>query len=264
MSLQTASPYFTDDSVTLHLGRAVDVLATLPAGSVDCVVTSPPYWRQRDYGIEGQQGMEPTVGTFVDGLVQVFRQVWRVLADDGTVWVNLGDGYSGHSDAARAKAHRRDRASVLPVRVNSTDVAPRKSMLMTPERVALALIDDGWILRNRIIWQKTNGQRESVRDRFTNTYESVFFFTKSQQYFFDLDAVKVPAKGKIGGKSKKYANIGRKTGGHPRSTLDQAFETRNPGDVWNLATAHFPGEHFAVMPEALAQRCVIAGCTRGG
>lgn len=287
-------PYFQDDTVTLHHGAAVEVIRDLPDGSVGCIVTSPPYFGLRAYGHdEREQGTEQTVGEFVSGLIEVFREARRVLADDGTMWVNLGDTYSSkanarNTDAGReAKGHSRQLGMLQPQR-NTTSVAPYKSLLMVPERLALALIDDGWILRNRITWHKSNGTPEPVRDRFTAKSEAVWFFTKSAQYWFDLDAVKVPGGNKVAG-NKDRASYGAGMGTekahrkhaatNPKSTLsNKAFATANPGDcwtltdddpatgmpdVWSLANKPFPEAHFAVMNPELARRAVKSGAKPG-
>lgn len=156
-------PYFTDDSTTLYHGDAATVLATLPDGSADCIVTSPPYLGLRDYGVAGQIGAESSPAEYVAALVAVFREARRVLVDDGTLWLNLGDSY----DSA-------------------------KNLLGIPWRVAFALQDDGWILRNDIIWHKSNAMPESVTDRLSNRHEHLFMLSKSQRYWFDLDPIREP------------------------------------------------------------------------
>jgi DNA modification methylase len=226
-------PYFADDAVTLHLGEAHDVLAQLPKASANCIVTSPPYWSVRDYGGEpGQLGLEPTSAEYVARLVAILAEAHRVLADDGTLWLNLGDTYAGKADASAGRSHRRDRARVLPQRVNATSEAPYKSLLMIPERVAWAMVQTGWILRNRIVWHKTDAQPESVKDRPHRRHEAMFLFSKSPRYWFDLDPLRADGRG--------------------------------PGDVWAVATAHFPAAHFAVMPDELVRRAILSGCRPGG
>jgi DNA modification methylase len=233
------TPHYQDEQVTLWHGDAASVLRELPAGSVDCIVTSPPYFGLRDYGVDGQIGAEASPAEFVSALVAVFREARRVLAKDGTVWLNLGDSY-GHG----------------------------KQLLGIPWRVALALQDDGWTLRNEVIWHKPNAMPESVTDRLSYKHEHVFLLTKGQRYHFDLDAIREPhefaiagSKGPGGGwaddqsrgsaatgKAHRYGNAGGK----------------NPGDVWALTPDRFPGAHFATMPRALAERCIQAACKPGG
>jgi len=276
-----STPYYTDDTVTLHLGHDVDVLRTLPDGSVDCVVTSPPYYALRDYGTDGQRGMEATPADYVAGMVEVFREVRRVLTDDGTCWVNLGDSYSGGNRGTYDPDHL---APGVP-KARPVNPAPAKNLLGIPWRVALALQDDGWILRNDIIWAKPNALPESVTDRLSTKHEHLFLLTKSPRYWFDLDAVRLPVtKGAAGsrfhtGKTGEH-QLGRSSTllrswggvGAPQPNMEATGSRhtsehesgRNPGDVWTVPTQPFPGAHFAVMPLALAERCILAGCKPGG
>lgn len=231
------TPYFTDESVTLHHGDATATLAEMGAGSVDCIVTSPPYFGLRDYGVDGQMGAESTPAEYVAGMVALFREARRVLADDGTLWLNIGDSYG-----------------------------PGKNLLGIPWRVAFALQDDGWILRNDIIWHKPNAMPESVTDRLSTRHEHLFMLTKGPRYWFDLDPIRVEiehpgVKRSIGafqkvGDGHNPAHRGLLSDGHPLG--------KNPGDVWAIPTTPFPGAHFATMPRALAERCVLAGCKPGG
>lgn len=280
-----STPYYSDESVTLYHGHDLDVLRTLPDGSVDCVVTSPPYFGLRDYGQDGQRGLESSPAEYVAGLVEVFREVRRVLADDGTVWLNLGDSYvsvpgkQGQSGefAPRTIAQVRDgkaAAGNTARRPPSVDGLQPKNLLGIPWRVAFALQDDGWTLRNDIIWSKPNAMPESVTDRLSTRHEHVFLLTKSRRYWFDLDAVREPhaddwharASTWRNGKAKQQQ---RGDSYHPYKDA-KPFENepnplgRNPGDVWTIPTAPFPGAHFAVFPLALAERCILAGCKPGG
>lgn len=250
--------YYQDEHVTLHHGDAHDVLQRLVPASVDCIITSPPYFGLRDYGVDGQIGAESSPGEYVARMVDLFREARRVLADDGTLWLNLGDSYASGSRTAYA--------------------LPGKNLLGIPWRVAFALQDDGWILRNDIIWSKPNAMPESVTDRLSNRHEHLFMLAKSRRYWFDLDAVREPheekslyqqevarrrphASGKSGAQivPGQAAQSGMAAGGRELNPLG-----RNPGDVWTIATQPFPGAHFAVMPPALAERCVQAGCKPGG
>lgn len=241
------SIYYQDDLATMYHGDAGTVLATLPDESVDCIVTSPPYFGLRDYGVDGQIGAEPSPAEFVSALVAVFREARRVLADDGTLWLNLGDSYS--------RNHGKGGGGSL---------AGPKNLLGIPWRVAFALQDDGWILRNDIIWHKPNAMPESVADRLSGKHEHLFMFSKSPRYWFDLDPIREPHehpgathtdrtrpdRGFVG-----QADVAR-AGLHPTG--------KNPGDVWSIPTVPFPGAHFAVFPPQLAERCVMAGCKPGG
>lgn len=266
------APWYIDDSVTLWHGEAAAVLREMPAASVDCVVTSPPYFGLRDYGERGQLGMESTPQEYVDRLVAIFGEVGRVLRSDGTLWLNLGDVYAGKANAGVSvgRTRRADRAELIPARVNTTGAAPYKSLLMLPSRVALALIGQGWAVRNRIVWNKTDAMPESVKDRLSNRHEELLLLVRSPRYWFDLDAIREPvdpaslrrgqswAERRVRGAGKRHGTSG------VRDDSDFADAGRNPGDVWSYPTAGFPDAHFAVMPPALADRCIRAGCRPRG
>lgn len=265
-------PFFDDGTVTLHHGNAVAVLAGMREGSVDCVVTSPPYFGQRDYGVSGQIGQEKTPAEYVAALVDVFAQVRRVLADTGTLWLNLGDtyvgggGYSPDAPSNRAGSLASTAGGLLPGTVTPRRAGvPAKNLLGMPWRVALALQADGWILRNDIIWAKVSGMPESVTDRLTARHEHVFLLTKKPRYRFDLDAIREPhapsTVESIKRKRTHYDAPGQKAQMRSRTVHPAGA---NPGDVWALATTPFADAHFAVMPTTLAQRCVDAGCRPGG
>lgn len=243
--------YYCDDQVTLWHGDAIDVLRTMPDTSVDCVVTSPPYYGLRDYGVPGQYGLEPSPAEYVETMRAVFAEVRRVLAADGTLWLNLGDSYSSTPSWGRGSGS------------SLHGLAP-KNLLGMPWRVAFALQADGWILRNAIVWDKPNAMPESVTDRLAITYETVFMFSRSPRYWFDLDSIREP-----------QASVGERHEGrsgyrdeHPSKgrILTRALHPlgRNPGDVWAIPTQRFPEAHFAVFPSALAERCIVAGCKSGG
>lgn len=298
------SVYYQDDSVTLHHGDALDVARALPDGSADCIVTSPPYFGLRDYGIEGQYGLEDSPADYVETMRALFAELRRVLADDGTLWLNLGDSYSSRV-ATRASSHqdglfpdraelrkdwKRDKAKGL-TRMPSDFGLPEKNLVGIPWRVAFALQDDGWILRNDNIWSKPNAMPESVNDRLSNKHEYVFMLTKSRRYFFDLDAIREPVictreaalswardeQGVPGQRPQHRPGRAGRPGATPPGAQPQTnfgptgkrhgkFHPagKNPGDVWEIATQPFPGAHFATMPPALAQRCIAAGCKPGG
>lgn len=270
--------YYADDHITLYHGDAAATLAQLPDGSIDCIVTSPPYFGLRDYGVDGQLGAEPSPAEFVAALTAVFREARRVLADDGTLWLNIGDSYSaptGQGNKGRSTtlqgagrpSGRRDRTTIPAPRASQFD-RPAKSLLGIPWRVAFALQDDGWILRNDIIWSKPNAMPESVTDRLSTRHEHVFMLTKSRHYWFDLDAIRDPHEraiagirgpggGGVGGRSKGLGATGE-------SHMYGNVNGKNPGDVWAIPTSPFPGAHFATMPPSLAERCIQAGCKPGG
>jgi len=231
---------------TILAGDAREALPTLLAESVDAVVTSPPYFQLRDYDLgPGQLGQEATVEGWVEGLHAIMRDIYRLLKPTGSLWLNLGDTYSRHRRLG----------------------APAKSLLLAPERLALALIEDGFILRNRVIWQKLNPLPESVGDRLSSTYESIYFFTKQRRYFFDLDAIRAPHRSTTreyrprpteAGRSYMEGNRGlgglKAAGkvGHPNG--------KNPGDVWSMATALDREGHFATFPTGLVEPAIRATC----
>ena len=273
--------YYEDESVTLWHGDALTVLRGLGSESVDCIVTSPPYYGLRDYGVEGQIGAEPAPAAFVAALIEVFHEARRVLAHNGTFWLNLGDSYSAPAgqgnggssstlEGGGRPSGRRDRVIIPSPRRAQFD-RPAKNLLGIPWRVAFALQDDGWTLRNDIIWAKPNAMPESVTDRLSNRHEHLFMFSKSRRYWFDLDAIRedraYPAPPI---EQNKYAGTemhGQKHGGNPRSmhvTGEYQTTGRNPGDVWTIPTQPFMEAHFATFPLALPERCILAGCKPGG
>jgi site-specific DNA-methyltransferase (adenine-specific) len=232
------------------IGDAAETLRRLPSESIDCVITSPPYFRLRNYEIEGQIGLEPTVEAWVQRLREVFQEVARVLTPTGALWLNLGDSYA---------RHRREGA-------------PPKSLVLAPERLLLALARDGWTVRNKVVWAKTNPMPTSTRDRLTCTWEPLYLLVRSRHYFFDIDAIRAPHRslsrprrtasppggvpawaGPLAGKQDGLDSLhaaGRV--GHPLG--------KNPGDVWALPTANYRGAHHAAFPMALVQRPMLATC----
>jgi site-specific DNA-methyltransferase (adenine-specific) len=233
------------------VGDAVTRLAELPGESVDTVVTSPPYFRLRDYQMEGQIGLENKVEDWVAGLMNVVREIRRVLVPTGTLWLNLGDTYSTHPSQGAA----------------------RKSLLLAPEHLATALVADGWILRNKIVWAKTNPLPTAARDRLATTWEIIYLLTPSASYFFDLDAVRVPHRSRPGRARPSSAdvvpdawrgpNVTNRSHGLRRLKAEGRVGHplgKNIGDLWPLATAGFRGGHFAAFPRALAERAIRAGC----
>lgn len=280
-------PYYEDESVTLWHGDALDVLRQMSAESVNCIVTSPPYYGLRDYGVDGQYGLEPSPVEYVETMRTVFAEARRVLTKDGTLWLNIGDSYSAEPPGASpyadrnttlsAKRHtaatRAMRESVRTAAIDRTKFLPRKNLLGIPWRVAFALQDDGWTLRNAVIWHKPNAMPESVTDRLSGRYEVVFLFSRAQRYWFDLDAIRQPAT-EYAGRSWEQrremgadggSNRGLATVANPIDTAFAAHERgRNPGDVWSISTQPLPEAHFAVMARSLAERCIQAGCKPDG
>jgi site-specific DNA-methyltransferase (adenine-specific) len=231
------------------LGDAAKRLRGLPAASIDCVVTSPPYYQLRDYGTGGQLGLEPTVDEWVEGLRSVFGEVARVLKPSGSCWLNLGDSFSRHAKYG----------------------APPKGLLCAPERLLLALTADGWLVRNKVVWAKPNPLPTSISDRLTLTYEVVYLLVRSPRYFFDLDAIREPHRSKGGRQAGAPIDhkpdwagplAGKQDGlrrarahGEPGHALG-----KNPGDVWTIATRGFRGPHFATFPPELIRRPILATC----
>lgn len=253
------SVFYSDESITLHHGDAIEVTKTLPPGTVDCVVTSPPYFGLRDYGVEGQYGSEADPLGYIQHMVELFDEIKRVLAPDGTVWLNIGDSYAMRPGGFGGDPkHKKDTAFQ---RVSSGD-RPAKNALLIPWRVALALQDAGWILRNSIIWAKPNAMPESVTDRLSQKYEPMFMLTKSTSYYFDLPAVMERAVGQVEPRNAPGSDLGVVDVEPVSSVAGEVL--RNPGDVWAIPTAPFRGAHTAPMPPKLALRCIQAGCKPGG
>lgn len=260
------TPAFTDDFVSIYHGDAWELAPTLAPQSVNCIVTSPPYWGLRDYGVDGQLGLEPTPDEYVARLVNLFALLRPALTDDGTVWLNLGDSYQN------------------------------KSLAMIPARVSIALGLDGWFIRSEIVWAKTNGMPGSQTDRPTSSHESIYLLTKAPRYWSDFDAIKTPPKessmvrlaqdtqaqagshranggGKTNGPMKA---VGGKQRGHSRrhagfnerwDQMTKSEQQAQPAimrDVWFVAPEASTFAHFAMMPREIARRCILAGCPEGG
>lgn len=302
--------------VEIITGDCRAMLAAMEPGSVHCCVTSPPYFGLRDYGHAGQIGLEPTPDEFVAAMVEVFREVRRVLRDDGTPWLNLGDSY--------ASGGRKTRATDAKLPARESDTRPQdgfkpKDLIGIPWRVAFALQEDGWYLRSEIIWAKPNGMPGSQQDRCTSSHEAVFMLSKQPVYWSDFDAIKTPprestlvrtAQDTQAQAGSHRANGGAKTNGtmkavggltggpHGRHALGDAIpekewredkqrghSRRHAGfndrwdamekaeqqakpammrDVWFVPPGGYDGAHFAVMPEEIARRCILAGCPEGG
>ena len=225
----------SETEVILH-GDVIDVLREIETGTVQCVVTSPPYWGLRDYGIDNQLGLEETPEEYVDKMVEVFRQIKRVLKHDGTVWLNLGDSY-----------------------VNG------KQLTGIPWRVAFALQSDGWYLRQDIIWHKPNPMPESVTDRCTKSHEYIFLLTKSAQYFYDADAIREQTITQDNSNRDRDITRLNNTPGRTRmgGLKTNNYEKRNKRSVWKITIQPYKEAHFAVFPEKLPEICIKAGTKKG-
>jgi DNA modification methylase len=263
-------PYYEEPRATLYVGDCREVLASLPAESAQCCVTSPPYWGLRDYGVPGQLGLESTPEEYVSRMVEVFREVRRVLRPDGVLWLNLGDSYSGTGKSGGgAQGQRWETAGAASDVGKGTWKPPPpglkpKDLVGIPWRVAFALQSDGWWLRSDCIWSKPNPMPESVTDRPTKAHEYVFLLTKAETYFYNSEEAREPAvqagrvrADKFGG--SKYGE-GVK---HSDGSVFTGADDRNLRSVWSIATQPYSGAHFATMPPDLARRCILAGTRLG-
>ena len=267
-------PVVRSKGATIINGDCVDVLQMLPDQCVRMCVTSPPYFGLRDYGVEGQLGLEQTPEQYVSKMVAVFREVRRVLKDDGTLWLNIGDSYaraggwadnSGLSGTKRGESGRA-RTNMTGYGSSSQKLAPgykQKDLLGIPWMLAFALRADGWYLRQDIIWHKPNPMPESVRDRCTKAHEYIFLMSKSDRYYFDSDAMREDAvKGAAGSSFNKGKTAEHQLG---RSSDAERVEDgkRNRRSVWSVATRPYKGAHFATFPSKLIEPCVMAGSRPG-
>jgi DNA modification methylase len=303
-----------DGRCTMHVGDCIDVMRTMPANSVDCVVTSPPYWGLRDYGVAGQIGLEPTLGEHLEVMVEVFREVWRILKPQGTLWLNYGDCYASTPNGKSAEAYKADGSddrtfrdkpfsTVGPIydpnynrsarghfqvsdrqsrvetggRVVAGGYLKPKDLCMIPNRLAIALQEDGWWVRSEIIWHKPNPMPESVYDRPTSSHEKIWLLTKGESYFYDHEAIREQVSGTAHARkpgpnsrqnvdrvprSRKFASEGDAMVKAKRSFAEgtaDLVETKNSRNVWTIAPKAFRESHFATFPPALAERCIKAG-----
>ena len=249
----------------LH-GSCLDRLKDLEDQSINTCITSPPYWGLRNYQEEEQLGLEETPEAFVENLVEVFREVKRVLRDDGTVWLNLGDTYSATrwSNTPSTTGVSQSHSDIV---LQKKTKLPDKNLVGIPWRVAFALQADGWYLRQDIIWHKPNPMPESVQDRCTKAHEYIFLLSKNAKYYFDNEAIKEDAKFPDGPNSADKIRKGvGKHGMDTRSGLHKigAISKRNKRSVWTVTTKPFKGAHFATFPMDLIEPCVLAGCPVGG
>lgn len=289
------------------INNALDGLKELSNESIDCVITSPPYWQLRDYGIQGQLGLEPTFQEYIKKLVEIFDEVNRVLKKDGTCWVNLGDTYSGSNKGAGGDGSQKESfrwkensekiclncgksftgrkfqnycssacSGVDNTKRTDKGLLPNKSLCNIPSRFAIAMQDNGWILRNEIIWHKPNAMPSSVKDRFTIDYEKIFFFVKSQKYYFNQPKEPMVSKHFVDKYTRKYTeetrkkfkkqdNVGRSdyTGFNDRHIAPENL-MRNKRTVWAINTEASTIEHFAMFPNELVETMIEAGCKQGG
>ena len=268
-------------STKIVVGDCLESMRAMPSGSVNCAVTSPPYFGLRDYGHDGQIGLEQTPAEFVAKLVEVFSEVHRVLRDDGTLWLNLGDTYAadrggttppaqtvagGVNGKGGEKERRGQAEGYNPTRDCRRYGLKHKDLIGIPWRVAFALQEAGWYLRQDIIWHKPNPMPESVRDRCTKAHEYLFLLTKSPKYYFDAKAIEEPAKWERWGdqtENKKHSGTAKHLGGKTLAELP-IRDKKNRRSVWTVATKPFKGAHFATFPPELIEPCILAGCPEGG
>ena len=272
-------------SFELLQGDCTKVLATLPDASVQCCVTSPPYWGLRDYGADSQLGLEATPEEYVANMVAVFREVRRVLRDDGTLWLNLGDSYAsiGHKKSNSGYGTSGLSGGIAQKHFplsheNNGDGLKNKDLVGIPWRVAFALQADGWWLRQDIIWHKPNPMPESVTDRCTKAHEYIFLLTKSAKYFYDSEAVKergAMVAGDSAGSSQRDTQETHGLGGGnsginlakqklATELQEKGYSTRNKRSVWTVTTKPFRGAHFATFPPDLIEPCILAGTSENG
>ena len=291
-------PYYKKSYGKAYLGDALKVLKSMPDEYVNCCVTSPPYWDLRDYGVKGQLGLEKTPDEYVEKIVEIFREVKRVLRKDGTLWLNLGDSYAGGGRGNYGNGLSLGQGAKHTNGHNfSNHGCKPKDLVGIPWMVAFALRNDGWYLRQDIIWAKPNPMPESVKDRCTKAHEYLFLLSKSARYYYDHEAILEPVgpdtvprmmrgrsndhKWVDGGPgnqtiakdlskcfTKKSGNLKRKQNHNPKSnfgvSIPREGAERNKRSVWNISTKPFSGAHFAVFPPDLIEPCILAGCPEGG
>lgn len=279
-------------SVGVVFGESLDVLRTLPSESAHCIVTSPPYWQQRDYGHSEQLGLESSPEAFVERLTTIMREARRVLRTDGTCWINLGDSYTGGRTGGMGKTRltsgrNHEAAKVAAARIRARDGGTHrtakglkpKELVGIPWRVAFALQSDGWWLRSEVIWHKPSAMPECVRDRPSRDHEHVFLLTKSRHYYYDADAIRTPLRPKTLTAHGSPARTARtsdtlvRAANWARSSSAKRVAKRDPEGhimganartVWSITQDRWFGAHTSTFPRALARRCILAGCPMGG
>lgn len=296
------TPYYDASGVTIYQGDAIEVLRELPVESVQCCITSPPYWGLRDYGVAGQIGLEIDYRDYITNIAAVFVEVWRVLRDDGTLWLNMGDSYNNREGQRRHDGERMDVVGwKQATNIGACSVGSRhspdlkvKDLMGMPWRVAFALQAAGWYLRSEIIWHKPNVMPESALDRPTKAHEQIFLMAKSERYFYDGEAIKEPASEDTHSRYSRAHNgyappgqkphngkaaIGRAPGVNPKAAMNMygskqngsfsancggIVEMRSKRSVWTVPASGFPDAHFATFPRDLILPAVLAGCPAGG
>jgi DNA modification methylase len=266
---------FTDKIIC---GDSLKILKTIPSESIDCVITSPPYWALRDYGVSGQIGLESSIDEYLEKMIAVFDEVKRVLKPSGTCFINFGDTYANKTKGGHRNKLQGNMFDSLTKRATfdklklELSVTP-KSLCMVPSRFALRMIEQGWILRNEIIWHKPNAMPQSIKDRFTVDFEKVFFFVKSRHYYFkqQFEALKNPERMKrrllnptVKHKQNDSYWFERSFAKQENGRLKTLELGRNKRCVWTIGTTNFSGNHFAVFPPKLIETPILAGCRENG
>ena len=287
-------PYFNTDNGKLYHGGCLEILKQMPNESIDCVVTSPPYWGLRDYSTDGQIGLEPTIKEYIDVMTEIFGEVRRVLKRDGTLWLNMGDSYTNGGRGGNSEIHNHEHSAQGICYAMPGGLKP-KDLIGMPWRVAFALQDDGWYLRSDIIWHKPNPMPESVTDRPTKSHEYIFLMSESSQYFYDAEAIMEPvsknthlrisqnvaaqvgsdrahAGGKINGNMKAVIRTPKQQEPGKGIRNNDSFNNatclpvleRNKRTVWTIPTQGYSEAYFATYPVNLIYPCIKAGCRPGG
>lgn len=260
------------EGVEVHVGDALACLRAMPSASVHCCVTSPPYWGLRDYGVAGQLGLEPTPEAYVAAMVGVFAEVRRVLRDDGTLWLNIGDSYARMQEGNVPQTKNAVvQPPVMSGRIKNAGMKA-KDLVGIPWLLAFALRSDGWWLRQDIIWHKPNPMPESVTDRCTKAHEYIFLLSKSERYYFDAKAIaeKATYAGKVVTLGEKSLSKGQANGanvtasGNGIASSVTVTDVRNKRSVWSVTTKPYSEAHFATFPPKLIEPCILAGCPEDG
>lgn len=268
----------------IYQGDCLEIMKTWPDEFVDCVITSPPYWNLRDYKVSGQIGLEHTFQEYIKKICDVFCEVKRVLKSNGTCFINLGDTYGTGSGPDENRIHAKQ-GTVKGHKEKKPVENFYKSLIMLPERIAIGMCENNWVLRNKIIWHKKNGMPSSVIDRFCNKYEFVYFFVKDSRYYFDLDSIRIPYETfekrpdgivrsreygyntKAGTKQREEEEarrFGKRRPPKASGEYERNQKGKNPGDVWTLTLQPHPERHIAMFPEKLIIPMVKAGCPEKG
>ena len=252
----------------------LETLRKMESESIDCIITSPPYWQLRDYGYDGQWGLEPTFNEYLEHLWSMMDEAYRVLKPQGTCWVNLGDTYNGNKVGNTSNKGYNENTEISTFRKEKIEGIKDKCLLLIPHRFAIGCIDRGWIVRNDVIWAKRNGMPEPVTDRFSKKHEYMFFMVKSEKYYFDLDAVR--DKNTTPQKSIDSQKRGLEPGGYAKAVgmsdgysggVGYCENGKNPGsvsDFWDIPTKPSGSKHYAVYNDALIAKPILAGCPEGG